>query len=78
LVELRNPWGKGEWTGAYSDNSPEWTQELKQKLSIHEDDDGTFYMTFEDFIERYDEAAVCKVHDDYQYTSLRIDSQEED
>jgi len=29
LVELRNPWGSGEWTGAYSDNSPEWTPELK-------------------------------------------------
>jgi len=31
-------------------------------------------MTFEDFLERYDEAAVCKVHDDYSYTSLRVDS----
>lgn len=24
IVQLRNPWGKGEFTGKWSDNDPNW------------------------------------------------------
>lgn len=30
LVQLRNPWGKFEWKGAWNDNSDCWTPELKE------------------------------------------------
>ena len=34
LVKLRNPWGKGEWKGKWSDDSSMWTEDLKEKLSF--------------------------------------------
>jgi Calpain family cysteine protease len=32
FVVLRNPWGKGEWTGRWSDGSQEWTREWLDAL----------------------------------------------
>lgn len=32
LLKIRNPWGKGEWKGDYSDKSSKWTSDLKQKF----------------------------------------------
>lgn len=29
ILKLRNPWGKGEWKGRWSDQSSEWTYKLK-------------------------------------------------
>lgn len=30
LLKLRNPWGRGEWTGDWSDKSSLWTPALKK------------------------------------------------
>ena len=49
LVQLRNPWGKFEWKGAWGDESDEWTDDLKKQLALDTDaDDGTFWMDFND------------------------------
>ena len=32
LIKLRNPWGHGEWKGAWSDTDEIWTDELKMML----------------------------------------------
>jgi len=72
LVEMRNPHGTGEWTGAYSDGDSNWTQELKTKLNVQEKDDGTFYMPYSDFLEQFEECQIAKIHDDYRYTSLKV------
>ena len=32
LVQLRNPWGKFEWRGDWSDKSTKWTDALKKAV----------------------------------------------
>ena len=32
LLQLRNPWGKLEWRGDWSDTSPKWTPQLRAAL----------------------------------------------
>lgn len=47
FLVIRNPWGKSEWTGPWSDGSKEWTKESMEALSVlgHEfGDDGQFIM----------------------------------
>ena len=50
LLKLRNPWGKGEWTGDWSDKSEKWTQELRDKFNIVDSDDGTFCMPYDAYL----------------------------
>lgn len=47
LLQLRNPWGKFEWNGDWSDNSNLWTDEMKEVFQPNLDgSDGTFWMSF--------------------------------
>ncbi|KRX06827.1 hypothetical protein PPERSA_11472 [Pseudocohnilembus persalinus] len=48
LVQLRNPWGKYEWKGDWSDKSDMWTPELKEQLGVTDEDDGIFWMDIRD------------------------------
>ncbi|KXH59450.1 calpain family cysteine protease [Colletotrichum salicis] len=53
LVLLKNPWGKGEWKGAWSDGSKEWTPEWLQKLKHTFGDDGAFWISYHDLLKKY-------------------------
>lgn len=53
LVLLKNPWGKHEWQGAWSDGSKEWTAEWLQKLEHKFGDDGSFWISYEDLLTKY-------------------------
>jgi len=50
LLQLRNPWGKGEWKGDWSDESPLWTDELRQRYNVQTADDGCFYIPLEAYL----------------------------
>jgi calpain-15 len=62
LVNLRNPWGKLEWEGDWSDSSPLWTEEMRQQVDpVFDENDGNFWMSFEDIIDQFSNLNVCKV-----------------
>lgn len=70
MLKLRNPWGKGEWKGDYSDKSSLWTDDLKKKVGWTDKDDGTFYMKFKDFTLNFDAATICHYRNDYSLSSI--------
>jgi len=59
LVKLRNPWAHKEWSGDWSDSSDKWTDELREKLGVKEEDDGIFFMPYEDYLECYRATNIC-------------------
>ncbi|GAB1600396.1 calpain-5-like [Argonauta hians] len=64
MVRLRNPWGQCEWKGAFSDGSPEWQKIDKNdrsNIGLTFEDDGEFWMTFEDFCKHFVNVAICRV-----------------
>ena len=74
LLRIRNPHSKGEWTGAWSDESPLWEQNpaVKSQVPWSDKDDGTFFMSWKDFFGYYEDLEICKCHDEYHYNSLRV------
>ena len=63
LCRCRNPWGFGEWTGPWGDESEErerYDKEISAVFSINEAEkteinkmDGTFFMRYEDWFENF-------------------------
>lgn len=76
LIKLRNPWGKSEWTGAWSDKSSIWTPHLKALLGLISAEDGEFFMTLKDFTRYFFEINVLFFHDSYRNSMLRFTSSE--
>ncbi|KAM4724116.1 LOW QUALITY PROTEIN: uncharacterized protein FYW61_014681 [Anableps anableps] len=67
LVRLWNPWGKGEWNGAWSDRSPLWqtVNSVDRMTCLSVTDDGEFWMTLEHFCEFYNYAEICGLSPDF-------------
>ncbi|XP_045199572.2 calpain-5-like [Mercenaria mercenaria] len=64
MIRLRNPWGQGEWTGAFSDNDPEWNKipiGEREKAGIVFEEDGEFWMNFDDFCHHFVNVSYCRV-----------------
>ena len=73
LLRIRNPWGRKEWNGKWSDDSVE-TKKNKEKIEYelnkkykgtHEkinlsQEDGTFLMCFSDFRNIFNKLFICK------------------
>ncbi|KAM9331592.1 calpain-5-like isoform 1-T2 [Pholidichthys leucotaenia] len=64
LIRMRNPWGRTEWKGAWSDSSEEWAKvgdTERGNLDITVADDGEFWMSFSDWCRWFTEADVCRL-----------------
>ena len=75
LVKLKNPWGNTEFNGDWSDYSDRWTPEIKAQCEYPEeedDDDGIFYMAFNDFIKCFSNMDIAKLESGYQTTYIKI------
>lgn len=71
LVKIRNPWGKFEWNGAFSDNSSLWRREDKHEYIIP-GDDGVFWMRAEDFVQHYQGVGLLAIKPDYRSNAIRL------
>lgn len=70
LVKIRNPWGArggdgmGEWTGPWSDGSKEWTPYWLTKLDYRFEDDGVFWMSYNDMLHTFTNLYRTRLFDD--------------
>lgn len=65
-MKVRNPWGKREWNGDWSDDSPLWTSEAKKQVKDFESkDDGCFYISFKDYDKFFYMTCICFYNDTY-------------
>ncbi|NXE65114.1 CAN5 protein, partial [Calcarius ornatus] len=63
MIRLRNPWGKKEWHGAWSDSSEEWkkvSNSERKNLGLTVENDGEFWMTFEDWCKNFTDVDICR------------------
>ncbi|KAM6977912.1 calpain-2 catalytic subunit-like [Aplochiton taeniatus] len=66
LVRIRNPWGKVEWSGPWSDDSEEWDAVLpeeKTKLD-YSAEDGEFWMAYSELLKQFSKLEICNLSPD--------------
>ncbi|KAK2189008.1 hypothetical protein NP493_110g00003 [Ridgeia piscesae] len=67
LLRLRNPWGRREWNGAWSDTSDEWSaldDSKKKELGLTLEDDGEFWMPFSAWVDNFNTLEMCHLNTD--------------
>jgi hypothetical protein len=73
LLQLQIGNTKFEWKGKWSDNCPEWTPKIKERLNYTPaPDDGIFWMELMDFRKFFINVHLCKFVDGYKYTHFRM------
>jgi calpain-15 len=77
IVKLRNPWGSGEWKGDWSDSSHLWSSQLKSELGWTQEDDGIFFMSYEDFSKYFTDFQVCYYHQNFESSAGEFTSEPE-
>ena len=63
LIQIRNPWGKKEWQGDWSDKSSKWSASTKQQVNFVDKNDGCFWIAFKDYIKFFYITTICFYND---------------
>ena len=58
LLKIRNPWGKGEWTGPWS---KKWIRDKRKEWSELETGPGEFFMRLQDFQTNFRTLTICHI-----------------
>jgi len=74
LVQIRNPWGQGEWSGDWGDKSDMWTKHpaVKRAVKFEDVDDGAFWMSWDDYVANWDKIGVVDRTIDINSLRLRV------
>ena len=62
LVKIRNPWGKHEWNGDWSDGCKKWntvSESTKTEIDYTNKNDGGFWMSFQDWTKQFEKFSIC-------------------
>jgi calpain-15 len=71
---MRNPWGNEyEWKGDWNDGDDKnWTPSLREQHNmVVAKPDGRFFMPYSDFVEWFDQYAICMYEDSYILSSFQ-------
>jgi hypothetical protein len=79
MIQIRNPWGTGEWTGAWSERSEEWKKYpfVKERLRFQTGDEGTFWMQWEDFCQYWSYISCVDMDHDISTIAPRLHRESE-
>lgn len=75
MLRIRNPWGRGEWKGAFSGKSEMWTAKLRKVLkNVTSSNDGTFWIEYDDFLAHYAHGTidVCMAHPNWHSSNVNL------
>jgi len=72
LIKIRDPWNNFEWNGDWSDKSKLWTRSIKEEVEFESKENGVFYMSLEDYHQTFMTTIICKVHDNYHYSTHEV------
>lgn len=77
MIQIRNPWGTGEWTGDWGDNSSKWKEypKIAESCNFSNEDDGAFWMCYEDFLKYWTSIGI--IDRTIDIGTLQIDIEDE-
>ncbi|XP_067650492.1 calpain-A-like isoform X2 [Haliotis asinina] len=65
LIRIRNPHGTNEWKGDWSDKSPEWDTLVRGRDLRRIRDEGEFWMSLSDFMDKFTQTTICSLTPDF-------------